>query len=529
MTGSWAGGLRRSTWSKWSTWALGLMLLLVGCGTEPAAVAPGPVDDEPASAEPVVPRSDFSGCNLVLISLDTLRADALATYGADPALGKRLERFAQEAVVFDHARAQAPQTAPSHMSLFTGMYPSVHGVQNVQHKQDPSTGRREALIESVPESLPTLAEVLSAAGYATVALTDGGNLNPPHGFARGFDEYTRELSGVETQVAEGLDRLSSLRQADDPFFLFWHTYEIHAPYVSPGAYIDRWTDEGYDGQLREVLAGLEGMEFRQRFGAMRTTFWANKANFGPPEAAFLHELYRAGVNYTDDELGALLDALDTPEARADTIVVILADHGEEFGDHGKWQHDQVFEECLRVPLMVRLPDGVGAGTRIMTPVALIDLMPSLLELMGVDRDSLPERTQAPMQGLSLAPSLLTGVEPENRPIFSEYRADRDGGPLYDWEIAVHFNDYKLIYDEHRSNREKGVERRKLFNLKDDPEERTRREEAEPRVLQALTDRRDEYQKQLTLFQRLVGEGRSEVMDDATMTQLKELGYLGDDQ
>lgn len=523
MTGPWAG------WSRWCTALLGLMLSLVGCGDEPGVAVP--VHDEPGqpAVEPVAPRSDFSGCNLVLISLDTLRADALATYGADPSLGERLERFAQEAVVFDHARAQAPQTAPSHMSLFTGMYPSVHGVQNVQHKQDRESGRREALIESVPESLPTLAEVLSGAGYATVALTDGGNLNPPHGFARGFDEYTRELSGVEAQVAEGIDRLSGLRQGDDPFFLFWHTYEIHAPYVSPEAYIDRWTDEGYDGQLREVLAGLDGMEFRQRFGAMRTTFWANKANFGQPEAAFLHELYRAGVDYTDDELGALLDALDTPEARADTIVVILADHGEEFGDHGKWQHDQVFEECLRVPLMVRLPGGVGAGTRIMTPVALIDVMPSVLELMGVDRDGLPDRTQAPMQGLSLVPSLLSGVEPENRPIYSEYRADRDGGPLYDWEIAVYFNDYKLIYDEHRSNRAKGVERRKLFNLKTDPQERTRREEAEPRVLEALTDRRDEYQKQLTLFQQLVGEGRSEVMDEATMMQLKELGYLGDDQ
>jgi len=334
---------------------------------------------------------------------------------------------------------------------------------------------------------------------------------------------------VKAQVADGLEHLASLRQGADPFFLFWHTYEIHAPYVSPDAYMERWTDDAYDGQLREVLAGLEGLEFQQRFGAMRTTFWANKAEFGKEEAAFLHELYRAGVDYTDDELGALLDALDTPEARADTIVVILADHGEEFADHGKWQHDQVFEECLRVPLMVRLPGGVGAGTRIMTPVALIDVMPTLLELLQVDRDGLPDRTAAPMQGLALTSSLLRGAEPENRPIYSEYRADRAGGPLYDWEIAVYFNDYKLIYDEHRSNREKGVERRKLFNLKDDPRERTRLETARPRVLQALTDRRDEYHKQLTLFQRLVGEGRSEEMDEATMIQLKELGYLGDDE
>ncbi|MFT7462344.1 MAG: choline-sulfatase [Pseudohongiellaceae bacterium] len=519
MGRSFASGLRFV-----GTWGL-LAFALAACGDDAPTVSPvlGGGVPEPASSDAIA--GDFSGCNLVLISLDTLRSDALATYGADPGLGERLDRFAKEAVVFEHARSQAPQTAPSHMSLFTGMYPSVHGVQNVQHKLDTETGRREALIESVPESLPLLAEVLSAGGYATVALTDGGNLNPPHGFARGFDEFTKDLSGVEAQVADGLKHLSELRTSEQPFFLFWHTYEIHAPYVSPRSYMDLWSDESYDGELREIVDGLDGLEFRQRFAAMRTTFWANKAEFGPPEADYLKDLYEAGVDYTDQEIGALLDALDTPEARQDTIVVILADHGEEFAEHGQWQHDQVYEECLRVPLMIRLPGGVGAGQRVQTPVALIDVMPTVLELLQVDRSALPDRTVAPMQGLSLVPTLLTGVEPRNRPIYSEYRADRKGGPLFDWQVAVYFNDYKLIYNEHRSNREKGVENLMLFNVKDDPDERQRLGSTEPRVLKGMTDSRDEYLKQIELFQGLVGEGRAAELDEATRKDLEALGYL----
>jgi len=464
----------------------------------------------------------------VLISIDTLRSDGLKTYGADTRLGERLDRFAQQAVVFEHARSQAPQTAPSHMSLFTGVYPSVHGVQNVQHKKDPVTGRREPLIVSAPADLPTLAEVLSSAGYATVALTDGGNLNPPHGFDRGFDEYTKALSGVEAQVADGLDRLADLRKGDAPFFLFWHTYETHAPYVSPNEFMDRWTSDAYDGQLREIIASLDGMQFNERFGAMKTRFWANKHDFGPAEAAYMRELYSAGIDYTDHEMGALLDALDTPEARADTIVVILSDHGEEFFEHGQWQHDQVYEECLRVPLMVRLPDGVGAGLRVKTPVALIDVMPTLLELLELDRSRIEGSADAPLQGVSLVPSLLTGAEPVNRVIYSEYRADREGGPLYDWQIAVHYNGYKLIYNEHRSDREKGVETRHLFHLADDPEERNDRSKADPLMLKRMTDLRDRYQSQLAMMQGLVAEGRNEDLTEEMLRQLDELGYLGND-
>lgn len=508
-------------------WLAALLLVLTGlaCGGDGAdpVTEPGPAGG--GGAQPSTAAGSFAGSNLVILSLDTLRSDRLAAYGGDSGLGRRLQRFAEQAVVFEHARAQAPQTAPSHMSLFTGYYPSVHGVQNVQHGKDPDTGRRRPLIESVPPSIPTLAEVLTAHGYATVGLTDGGNLNPPHGFNRGFDEYTYDLSGAVAQVAAGLEAVDRLQGGDQPWFLFWHTYEIHAPYVSPADYVQAWAPEDYDGLLRDVLAGLDGLDFKQRFAAMKTRFWSEKERFGQDEARFLSGLYDAGIAYTDDELVALLDRLDQPDVADSTLVVILSDHGEEFAEHGKWQHDQVYEEHLRVPLMVRLPGGVGAGTRIATPVALIDVMPTVLELLETPRETLPERTAAPMQGRSLVESLVHGKEPRAREIYSEYRADREGSPLYDWQIAVHHNGFKLIYDEHRSNRAKNVETVELYRLAVDPGERNDLSAEGGQVFQALVGLRDKFHQDLEVFRRLVGEGAAEDLDCEALQQLITLGYL----
>ena len=499
------------------------LLGLVACGGEGGD---GGADEGPTT------RGAFAGADIVLISLDTLRADDVSPYGAAPALSPVLQAFAEEAVLFEHARAQAPQTAPSHMSLFTSMYPSAHGVQNVQHGVDPETGRRGPLIEAVPDSIPTLAQVLSAAGYRSIGLTDGGNLNAAHGFPRGFEEYTLDLSGGRAQLEDGKRWVAELAAGEQPFFLFWHTYEIHAPYVSPGPYVDRWAPKAYDGVLAGVLDQLEGLDFKRRFAAMKSVFWKDKADFGWDESAYLHGLYRAGVQYTDELMGELFESLRASGAFDESIIVVLSDHGEEFYEHGQWQHDQVYEECLRVPLMIRLPGGVGGGTRIETPVALMDVMPTLLELVDVSPSVLddggPAAAMRPrMQGHSLARALLTAEEPEARPIYSEYRADRPGGPLFDWQIAIHHEGWKFIVDEVRGEKIDGevVQKHELYDLGADPDEQQDAADGQDVMVQRFLRLREEYKRGLDAFAELERLDAGATLDEATLRSLVELGYI----
>src|SRR5262249_40080725 len=144
----------------------------------------------------------------------------------------------------------------------------------------------------------------------------------------------------------------------------------------------------YQGPMREVIESLADKSFKERWSAKGPVFWKDRDKFGPPEATFLHGVYRAGIRYTDDELALLIQSMRDTGLLDKSILVIVGDHGEEFLEHGHWQHEALHTECLHVPLLMRLPGGRNAGTRIRTPVALVDVMPTALELLGVDADKL---------------------------------------------------------------------------------------------------------------------------------------------
>jgi arylsulfatase A-like enzyme len=476
----------------------------------------------PAGAAPVL-----SGANVIIISLDTLRADGTSMAGRFPELSPTLQRLADEGVYFSHARAQAPHTAPSHMSLFTSTYPSVHGVQNVAH-ETAEDGSSRAVIYPLRENIPTLAEILSASGYRCVGLTDGGNLNPPHGFDRGFEHYSYDLSGAEAQVADGLGWVRQLAApGGEPFLLFWHTYQIHAPYVPPEPYLSNWAPAGYEGLLKERIEQLSGLDFKQRFGLMRTLFWKDKQDFGWPESAYLHGLYRGEVRFTDDQLTRLIDGLRESGLLERSILVVLSDHGEEFFEHGQWQHDQLYEECLRVPLIVRLPGGFGGGRTVDTPVALLDVMPTLLELLGIEPDEAVLPGPVRSSGRSLAATLLGGEPPRPRPIISEHLATR--GPNFDQQLAVHANGWKLIYDEVRGERlpDGSVRQlRSLYDLAQDPTEQADLADRESERLQTFLELREGFRTLVELEQARAG-GQVEIeADEEMLRQLEELGYIG---
>jgi arylsulfatase A-like enzyme len=500
--------------------ALGLALLGACGGEEPAAAPAG----EPAAAA----FGAFPQAGLVIISLDTLRADGTSVGGGPAEISPSIAAFAKEAVVFEQARAQAPHTAPSHMSLFTSTLPSVHGVQNVAFAQDANGGTGKAIIVPAREDVPMLAEVLKAAGFRTVGLTDGGNLNPPHGFARGFDTYTYDLEGAVAKVERGREQLAALTAPGaGRYFLFWHTYQIHAPYCPPEEYVQRWAPADYEGVMRERLDSLEGLDFKQRFSTMKTVFWKDRETFGEPEARFLHGVYRGGVRFTDDQLAGLLEAMRAAGVFERDIVVLLSDHGEEFFEHGHWQHEQLFEECLRVPLMLRLPGGRGGGTRIRTPVGLVDVMPTVLELLGVDADKLTLPGRVRHGGRSLADTVLTGREPKALPIFSELIDDRAKGGDFERQVAIHANGMTFLYDKVRGKKDatgKVVFDQHLYDLGTDPQEQHDLVPQGGPRLKAFEGLLSGYETMLKFEQ--AGDREREAVEptDEEREQLEQLGY-----
>ncbi len=473
----------------------------------------------------------FPHANLILISLDTLRADGVGALGGPGHISPVLDQFAAESVVFTQARTAAPHTAPSHMSIFTGTFPSWHGVQNVQFGTDERTGDKYPIIHPLREGVPTMAEIFAAAGFTTVGLTDGGNVNEAHGFARGFGEYTKDLTGVEAQIADAAARIPDLAAQDNRFFLFWHTYEIHAPYVPPSRFRDNWAPASYDGPLKGVIEGLDGLSFAEKWGRMKTEFWANRARFSWPEAAYLHGLYKAGIRSTDEQLAELFALLKRNGLLDTSVVVLLSDHGEEFFEHGKWQHEQLFEECLRVPLMVRLPGGAHGGRRIDVPVSLLDVLPTVLDLLEVDPSSLDLPGPVQLQGQSLAKAAVGEETLRPRPIISELRQDvgglgdkpgLGGGPNYDWMIAIHFNGMKFVHDQYRG-RDAEHRDRALFDLGGDPTERTNVYAKRPDLATRFVEQLELFLATLQFVDGVVGANAT--LTDEQLEEMLQLGYI----
>jgi len=502
--------------------ALAALLLAAACGGR-APAAPSAAGAEPAGEQ----GPNLGKANLIIISLDTLRSDCTTPGGGPAELSPALARFASRATVFTQARAQAPQTAPSHMSLFTSAFPSVHGVQNVANTTA-ADGSPQAVIVPMRSDIPTLAQVLHAAGFRTIGLTDGGNLIPNHGFDRGFDTYTYRLEGAAKKVDEGLLACKALTQPGaGRFFLFLHTYQIHAPYVPPAPYIARWAPADYQGPLRERIETLSSMSLDERWAAMKSLFWKDRDCFGAPEAVYLRGLYQGGIRYTDDELSRLFDGLERSGLLDTSIVVVLSDHGEEFHEHGHWQHEQLFEECLRVPLIVRLPRGWKGGQRIDTPVGLIDVMPTALDLLGIDVRPLSLPGPVRHDGRSLVVSLLGGPPPPEQPVASEHIATRGGS--YEQQLLIRAGSLTFLYDEFRGEKlpDGSVRHREgLWDLSADPGQQNDLAASSPGLVQQFELLRQAFRAKVDQDRSPEPQAAPQALDEEARRQLEELGYVG---
>lgn len=309
--------------------------------------------------------------SVLLVSLDTLRADRLGCYGHERPTSPHLDAFASRATRFTQAYTPDPWTLTAHMSLLTGLPPSVHGVD---------------VDRALPREVETLAATFARAGHRTAAVVDTvAWLHPGYGFARGFDVYDR----VEGTAAAKVPRLVRVLEAarGHPSFVFAHLMDAHSdehelPYESEPPDLRAFLREGSD------LDAWRGGDAAG--GASARLQRMNAAGIVPGEPArrALVDLYEAGVASLDRRLGELLGWLETSGALDDTIVVVLSDHGEAFYEHGEALHDQAHGECLRVPLIVHVP---GRRRDVEPPpavvdrlVSLIDVRATLLDLCGIE-------------------------------------------------------------------------------------------------------------------------------------------------
>ena len=314
---------------------------------------------QPSSTEPPIPETRP---NVILISIDTLRADHLSMYGYPEATSPRLDAWARRhAALFTDAVVQAPWTLPSHVSMFTGLDATRHGVNFSD--------------TVVPAARDLLAERLQRAGYSTAAATGGGFLHPSYGLAQGFDQFhywptVGEPEGeLEASVERALEWLGTLPR---PFFLFLHTFEVH------------------DYPIYRRQAGIEETE--------EDVTW-----------------YDQRIRHADQLIGQLLERVEALGLRGETVIVLTSDHGEGFEDRDRG-HGHLSESNLLVPLVVELPDGRGAGTTIDRQVRSIDVPATILDLAGLD--PWPDA-----DGVSLLP--LIAEEPAAVPdLASSYAASR---------------------------------------------------------------------------------------------------------
>ena len=431
------------------------------------------------SPAPTVPTS------VILISIDTLRADALGCYGYPRPTSPNTDRMAREGVLFRDVIASSSWTLPAHVSMLTGLDPDRHGVVKF------------SFFHPLADELETLAERLWDAGYETGGLIGGGFVSNDLGFDQGCDRQWEnpDSSGRTDTLHAVVDRAKPwlAERRGRPFFLFLHTYHVHLPFEPPPPY-DTMFDPGYDGPYKSRLTEKDA------FGLVRAK------RLGPRLMRHARALYDGEIRDMDAAMGNLVSFLRSTGLDQHTCVLVTSDHGEEFGEHDGFSHGRakVYEELIRVPLIVWCPSRVPRGRVVEDLASLTDVMPTVLELAGI---AVPDG----LDGRSLAPALHGASSPRRAAAISEVdgSVDRVEGTVR----AVRGPRHKLI-----ASTIDGSEL--LFDLQADPGERADLRQQAPalaRQLRALGDDRARGPA--------VAAAPAITPDDAMQERLRALGYI----
>jgi len=475
--------------------------------------------------------------NIVLISIDTLRADHLSCYGYGRTTSPEIDRFASSGVLFSKTASTASFTLPAHASMMTGQFPSSHGA--TYQNRDPGS----FTLRGIGGGSPMLAEILREHGYDTAGFVSGPLLSHQFGFARGFgvydDRYDRLQTARERLFARSMsftalyrlgvfsdrdldaqrtademnplvdDWVGSRRDGTKPFFLFVHYWDPHGPYAPPPP-----LDERPDGTKMRVEYDMD----RLLIGDYTLT---------PRALADLVALYDGEISWVDRHVGALLDGLRAGGLLDDALVILTADHGESFGEHDHWEHSRVlYEDVLHVPFIMELPGGREAGRVVDDVIAQpTDILPTVLAAAGIET---PEEVEG-RNLLSLldheAPGEVQAASPEPHGVrgrglaFAELDRNVDWperwGSRFDRDlVSARTLRYKYV---HSSTGEE-----ELYDLDFDPGELKNLAAEDPEATGSMRALVEAWRRSLAAASQ--GE-RQEEIDQGLIENLRSLGYV----
>ena len=484
--------------------------------------------------------------NVLLVVLDTARAQTVfpgLQNGVMPVMG----RIAEEGTTFRNTTSVAPWTLPSHASLFTGQYTSDHGTDAGQHQFEPF--------------VTPLAARLSEQGYTTTGISSNIWVSPEFGFDAGFDQFSmkwdlfwdgadlsrvRTADGARNQLRELRNQLSAAnapktmmnalygkflssryddgawlttrraarwitnRESDDPFFFFINYLEPHLTYDPPAGYAEKFLPADI---TPEELEDVNQDQWR---------YIAGDVEMSEQDFRVLEALYKGELNYLDLQLGYLYRSLSKAGVLDDTAIIIVADHGENIGDHGLMDHQYcLYETLVNVPLIVRYPDRFDPGSEVDGLVELRDVYPTVLELAGID----PASSDATVSENSLVPNAQADFARDR--VIAEYLTPQpslDALKEHVTELPAHVQRYDRALRSIRVDDWKLIEGSdgsiELYELDRDPGETTDVSDDNPEVVDRLTDR---LERERGTLQR--EGGRSSSISDRNRQRLEDLGYL----
>lgn len=422
-----------------------------------------------------VEKSPGTMPDVVLVSIDTLRSDHLHCYGYERPTSPTLDSLAASGVLFENAISPSSWTLPVHMSIFTSLYPSFHKLDR--------SGRLGSI--KLDDSIPTLPELLEKKGYVAAGFAANGYLNPVWGFGRGFDFYREYVTDAKAQLRRaalwvkwhGFHR--SLGLARSPSFVFVHLLDPH----------------GFGRNMIFLEEGVERTDPRYRVA-----------------------MYDGQIQFVDAQLKKFLETVDSLGTLPSTLVIVTADHGEEFGDHGGSGHkNTLYEEQLRVPLIVSYPAFPGHGRRISRQVSLLDIAPTILKAVGVE-------PPASFQGVGLFSHGTAGRTPagSSRTLFAELHPIDFGAGWDFYARAARTDRYKLIRTRFKDGRAKN----ELYDVTEDPGEKKNLYGTDglsaPQA--ALEAQLDDFMRRAAAYYPESAEKNRIELDPGIRERLRALGY-----
>ncbi|MDJ0847405.1 MAG: sulfatase [Myxococcota bacterium] len=421
--------------------------------------------------------------------IDTLRPDHLGVYGYERPTSPHIDAFARDATLFRNAVAQTSWTRPAVASLFTGLNPPSHGVVRPDRALAPDVA--------------TLPEVLAGLGYQTWGVTTNGNVAPAFGFGRGFDRYhylpendaNPEMHQLSDRVNEIVFGWLSRRRDERPLFLLLHTTDPHSPYTPRAPFRERLA-----ASVRDPEAGTRPYMRRLQLGEPAP----------PGGQADVRALYDAEIAFNDAQFGAFLEKLKELGLYESSLIILLSDHGEAFAEHGSWQHGTtLYNEVVAIPLIIRFPGGVGRGQVVETLARQVDVLPTVLDVLG----------KAPIEGLegrSLLADARGGNGREGPPagVTAYAHLSRRRG---EWASATQTG-RQLIRTRAAAD---GAERVRLFDLERDPLQRHDLAEMSPVWRGYLLSQLEHVERR----PRRHGDAPTAEIDADLRERLQALGYL----